>query len=1397
MPLPLTRWHPITESSFAWEQDALDFVRERLPDQEPYHAWSNFEFIADDGSVNEVDLLVLAPSGFFLVEIKSRPGVLDGDAHTWIWRDQGRETLTDNPLLLTNRKAKRLMSLLRRQRAVGSARLPFLEPLVFCAAPGLQVRLSGQASTGVRVRDKDHEGARPQPVPGIIASLTRPPSIDPGQLRIDGNVARVIVRALESAGIRRSQKARRVGDYELGLLLMDGPAYQDFQATHVAMPSVARRVRVYQVPRSAGADARRMIFRAAQREFQILEGINHPAILRATDYKDQESGPALIFEHHPDALRLDHFLRQHGAALSQEQRLTLLRQLAEAVRYAHEKHLVHRALGPQSVLVLDPASPRRRLQIFNWQVGVRESGTTGGKSVTATAHLEQLVEDETTIYLAPEALAAPGEKGAYLDVFSFGAIAYHLFAGQAPACSVVELAAKLREDRGLQLSAVVDGVGVALNDLVALSTHPDVSIRLATMDDVLAQLELVEEEMTRPDDAAPVNPAEARVGDVLPGAYKVKKRIGQGSISVVFLVETRDGRELVLKVASSSDHNERIRQEGAVLGDLRHQHIVALRDVLDVGGHAALLMDRAGEDTLASRLRRDGPLHLELLQRFGEDLLQTVSWLEQKGIPHRDIKPDNIGVAEVGAGNRLHLVLFDFSLARTSSEAIRAGTAPYLEPFLSVRKPPRWDVAAERFAAAMTLYEMATARLPQWADGRSDPALIEEEVTLESGLFDPDLRESMLAFFTKALRRAVRERFDNADDMLAAWRAVFTGVARPRSDRDEAESATDEPPDFTLLVAAAKRETPLAQIGLSTRALNALERARVLTCGDLVTMASRRLYAMAGVGAKTRAEIRAAKDALAGKWAVDAPVTTATSSSTAAEESTTDVVSIDLLMARLMPRRSRSQDVGELRILNQFLTPRTDAVPDQPWPTQTAAAETLKLTRARVSQVVVAARTRWSKDSSLTRLRADMVDLIQAHGGVMAVRELAHAVLALRGSEAPEPLRTVRALAVARAAVESERERKAPRFEDFRRGALLIATSTAAADYADVLGETADRLAAADPLLPPSRVSMELEAVDPPEGATGLLPARIVQLAAAASKGAAVSSRLELYPRDMPAARALRLAQGALLGAQVLTVSDLKARISGRYPDAEPLPDRPALDELLGQAGLELEWDPSAADRRGAYRPRRSEALLSSSSTFQTRNSWPDDAAAEREDVQEFDRRLRYALDSGSFLALGVEPKLLPSTARRLTRKYPVASESLEALLIAAMRDAATKVGADWNIVRKADAAGPEGPDWGTLLRLVRSAVPDLEHRLAQSERPLLLSYPGLLARYNQLAVLQRLQQSAGRPGGPPAVLVLVAADGQHHLPMIDGQALPVISSNQWLPVPPAWVQGGTIPHHD
>ncbi len=110
-------WEIVTESAFEWERHALNFIRERLPDEDPYRAWANFDFIADDGRIYEVDLLILVPRDLLLIEIKSTPGTLQGDAYTWSWTTPDNRLHTvENPLLLANRKAKALASLLRHQK---------------------------------------------------------------------------------------------------------------------------------------------------------------------------------------------------------------------------------------------------------------------------------------------------------------------------------------------------------------------------------------------------------------------------------------------------------------------------------------------------------------------------------------------------------------------------------------------------------------------------------------------------------------------------------------------------------------------------------------------------------------------------------------------------------------------------------------------------------------------------------------------------------------------------------------------------------------------------------------------------------------------------------------------------------------------------------------------------------------------------------------------------------------------------------------------------------------------------------------------------------------------------------------------------------------------------------
>ena len=198
-----TRWDTIAPSPYPWERAALDFVRAGLPDHDPYRAWANFEFQSTDGAIYEVDLLVLTKQGLWLVEIKSRPGRVAGDAGTWTWTDrEGRRRSVDNPVLLANRKAKALSSLLKPRMAAQKVPMPWLEALVFLSNHDLQCDLQGAARNRVCLTDREPADGRPARK-GILAAMIHRegPGVDPtSREMIDIKTARALTRATEQVG---------------------------------------------------------------------------------------------------------------------------------------------------------------------------------------------------------------------------------------------------------------------------------------------------------------------------------------------------------------------------------------------------------------------------------------------------------------------------------------------------------------------------------------------------------------------------------------------------------------------------------------------------------------------------------------------------------------------------------------------------------------------------------------------------------------------------------------------------------------------------------------------------------------------------------------------------------------------------------------------------------------------------------------------------------------------------------------------------------------------------------------------------------------------------------------------------------------------------------------------
>lgn len=1361
------RWEEINPSPSDYERAGLRALASYLPDADPYHVWANVEFVATDGSINEVDALVLTPSGLVVLELKHWAGELRGDGTQWVRRPpNGRLTPVDNPYLLANRKAKRLAGLIRHYAGRGAlpGRAGYVGAAVFLHASRLDASgLDSIARQHVYGLDGNLSG-----LPSLVELLqARPPGA------IDDATGRRIVKLVREAKIRPSVANRTVNQLILHPRpFAEGIGWQDFLAGHSLDRSLTRRVRFYLTSR-ASAEELPAIRRAAEREFRLLQGIRHPGIATALDVVDHAWGPALVFDHDRDAERLDHWLHSRGARLTMAQKLHVLQALAEIVDYAHSRHLAHRALRPQAVWVTRPDAPRPDLLVTEWQAGGRLPGSSHVTQLSSSgdrAGLELFFDDDVRRYQAPEVANHANAAGTKLDVFSLGTIAYRIFAGHPPATTAEELVAAVY-DGGLNLAAAVDGQPTELVDLVYDATRGDPSLRLSSVAAFRQRLEQVWDELTAPEPEPVVDPLHAQRGDVLEGGLTVVRRLGAGATAVALLVteDTGDGsQEWVLKVARDEQFQERLEAEASTLTKIRHPLVAALeRGPVTVGKRTALLLESAGKRSLAEELR-GGRLALGLLERYGRDLLRILYYLEAQGVWHRDIKPANLAARPRPSDREMHLCLFDFSLAATPAGDLLAGTRPYLDPFLGPPRRNRYDAAAERFAVSVTLYEMATGRVPQWGED-ANPAAVAEEVTLDPAAFDPAVADRLVGFFARGLARDTADRFETTEEMEDAWRTIFADLS----------DAMPQPPAAGLAVPA--YESPLDAAGLTPRARSALEqRLGVYTVGELLELEPSTLTRTAGVPDATRKEIR---DRVRMLRAVvpepDAPV--------AAADAPPQPSGIGALSAGLLPKRT-SRNAAEhdtMRVLlGQAPTSEGEFLR---WPAQSAVARATGQAQPQISTWLKKHAGRWRKHPALAQVRDEVVTLLDARGGVMSARELAEALIAARGSYARRAQRLPQAVGVVRAAVEAELARGGNARVAIHRfrgsGNVLVGRepdgpeAAATADdrlaHAVRLGRLAAELAAGDPLPTRQRALEQLRAVPAPEPAAALDDARLLQLAAEASDAADVNAQGQLYPVGMAAARALRLAVGSLTG-HSLTPAQVQDRVRARFPQAEALPRPPALDGLLAEAEVPLRWDATS----GRYEPRTATGRTSSTRVVVTSVgplAGPGAAA-------EVDGKLAAVVAAGGFLAVLAARRLLRPARLALLRRLGLREVDVTATLLERLR------GLDypWQDILDADTGNPHDPDFRALVEVVRhEVVPAVREALAVAE-PVLITEAAPLARYGQLALLRELADSTRRR--PAARLLLVPARRPEPA-MLDGEPLPLTSpATQSLWLPETWL---------
>ena len=1362
-------WTHVAPAQHAWVRRVHDALRAsthpdsgaRLVDMVPLAVWSKFEFISQQGASYDVDLLVLTPTGVYLIELfeESAPMVLN-EQHWIIQRAQGQEVI-DTPLRAARAKAERLHRALDAEMfSAHHAHAPRITPLVLLTHPGAQVTTVVDAAAHHVVGMPGQDA-----VASVVDALTQ--GRYPGGGEPHGALTpRVLDRvraALGLVGIGPSQKAHQITGWTCHRLIETSQSHQDY----VASPRGAttrHRLRAFISSQDLSKKRQQELYNSARREFELLETLKHHSILQVERFIDHDRRPALIFEHIDGAARLDLLLKVRED-WGTRARLIILRKLSDAILYAHRNHVIHRALSPASVLVHDLQSASGpHLKLYDWQMAFNTRQSTG------TAHITDYMEEGAAVYLAPEVCAGYAASEA-TDVWGLGCIAYTLFTGFAPANDLADLHAKLMRDGGLRPSLQVDGIPKELDDLIVEATHPVARRRVKSVEAFRQRLDQVWS-LTIGDSPQEANkdPREANVGDVLDDRWEVVRPLGSGSSAVALLV--RDGdREVVLKVARSKEDAIRLEREGRQLEALAEvKQVVGYHGVVQVHDYYALVLDYAGQ-TLRERLSNRGSagLGLDELRRVGRELCDALLMLERQNVLHRDIKPANIGMGSERKSTR-RLTLFDFSLAGTPIDNLHVGTSAYRDPFLSERD--RWDERADHYAGALTLYEMATGSLPVWGTGDAPPALDPDaRLHMEPELFDASVRDDLAEFFARALHRDVTARFSSALEMRAAWKAIFAETTSSKTTDDDLAHVTPQ--------------TSIRALKSSEAARDALDRLSVTTARDLLALNTQSIYFQRGTSNDVRQELMALRTSLEGRMP---PMTF--------HEATIEGVD-DWSKASLeqLVELAIDDDADLLFDIFGLNDPDPDwGVHAVIWPTRADMAAQAGMEVAQFNAIFDRIAQAWADNPCLDDLRQSILAQVEHAGGVLSARDLASLIIQTRSAEA-QNLGRRRALGSAAARVAVEAQLLAQGTEELGvwrvHDRAFVYTRKPVAQALGALGQRADELSSGETIRSKKHAEQALQKVFVQQQAGKLATSRLLVLAAQASAHTALSSRDELYPVGLDAERALKLTKGSIANLPEIGLSDLRARVASRYPEAQALPEAQAVDAMMERQRIGLRL----ISGKGAtlFRADKVQAYPSSGRSSMTSINAPDRIDF---DARAFDKDLANAHEWGGFRVLLVDPKYLALAQARLRASFDsLRTVDADALWFDAMGqviDEHPKL--TWPRVLSADAPDASTGARRNLSTMMRHKVSPLvrEALYAHQGQDILLTQPGLFGRYageGSMQLIEDLSDAANTPQGPRLFWLLLPADRQSNEPRIGDVAVPRTSPSQITRLPGRWLR--------
>jgi serine/threonine protein kinase len=286
--------------------------------------------------------------------------------------------------------------------------------------------------------------------------------------------------------------------------------------------------------------------------------------------------------------------------------------------------------------------------------------------------------------------------------------------------------------------------------------------------------------------------ASGLIGKSLQDKYRIEEHLGSGGMCDVYrAIHIGMGKEVAVKVlkptlAVDDTIARRFEQEARAASRIHHPHAINVTDYgIADGGTPFIVMEFVKGVTLGELLRKDGALPVERAANILRQACGALDEAHSVGVVHRDIKPDNIIIAEYDGDDWVEVV--DFGVAKVLEDVSRradltganiiVGTPRYMSPEQCEEKPV--DARSDIYSLGVVLYEMLSGEAPFKGDS-STRLLVAHASEPPAPLGDkrPDLPADLVAVVMRALEKDPALRPQSAGEFAQEFEEA-AGLGQP------------------------------------------------------------------------------------------------------------------------------------------------------------------------------------------------------------------------------------------------------------------------------------------------------------------------------------------------------------------------------------------------------------------------------------------------------------------------------------------------------------------------------------------------------------------------------------------------------------------------------------------